>query len=258
MVKPWADGPFKLLETPAHRNARTGKTITKNEEGAHKLANVMALVHNILIRGLNAIYLQAPNISLEQDIKDFCTFMYAWSLTLHVHHDNEESLGFPLLEEMTGVKGLLDINVQQHRLFDEGLKSFDLYVARVKDGSEKYDGAHVRQLIDKLAPPLFEHLAAEVLTMEALKEHDAKIDWVNYNKKIEEHSVKGSEMYHETPFVMTNLDATFEQPLHHAIWPPFPWFAGLLLRLVYVPRNAGAWRFSSCDTKGRPKDLPFV
>ncbi|RDW68654.1 hypothetical protein BP5796_09311 [Coleophoma crateriformis] len=162
MVKPWADGPFKLLETPGHRNARTGKTsITKNEEGAHKLANVMALVHNVLIRGLNAIYLQASNISLEQDIKDFCTFMYAWSLTLHAHHDNEESLGFPFLEEMTGIQGLLDINVQQHRLFDEGLKSFDLYVASVKDGLAKYDGAHVRRLIDTLAPPLFEHLAAE-------------------------------------------------------------------------------------------------
>jgi hypothetical protein len=62
----------------------------KDETEASAAASEMALVHNMIIRGLNSIYLQAPNIKLEKDVKDFLTYMYSWSLLVHMHHDNEE------------------------------------------------------------------------------------------------------------------------------------------------------------------------
>ncbi len=55
----------------------------------------MALVHNCFIRGLNCIYLQAPNVKEPKDISDFTTFMHAWIFTLHEHHGNEEKFFFP-------------------------------------------------------------------------------------------------------------------------------------------------------------------
>lgn len=37
----------------------------------------MVLVHNAIIRALNAIYLQAPHVK-EEDVKDFLGFCYCW------------------------------------------------------------------------------------------------------------------------------------------------------------------------------------
>lgn len=62
----------------------------------------------------------------------------------------------------------------------------------------------------------------------------------------------------EVPFIMTNIDVTFEGGLHSDRWPPFPWFAGLLFRWLFVPKNKNAWRFSTCDPKGNPRELLFV
>lgn len=156
-------------------------------------ASEMAIVHNCLIRGINAIYLQAPNVKLEKDITDFCTYIYSWSLTVHIHHDNEESVIFPLLEELVGVQGLLDGNVEQHHAFGPGFKAFDDYVSGVREGKEKYDGAKIRALIDAFAPILLQHLAEEVPTMESLSQYDDKIDWKDFNKKIQDHTVGNAD-----------------------------------------------------------------
>ena len=75
----------------------------KGETKASGTATEMALIHNVIIRGINSIYLQAPNIKLENDIEDFLTYMYSWSLLVHIHHDNEEATMFPLLEKYIGV-----------------------------------------------------------------------------------------------------------------------------------------------------------
>jgi hypothetical protein len=57
--------------------------------------------------------------------------------------------------------------------------------------------------------------------------------------------------------VMTNIDYSFEGG-NHSDWPGLPWFVVLMFRWMYVPKHKGAWKFSSCDDKGMPKDLPLV
>lgn len=37
----------------------------------------MAIVHNIIIRGLNSIYLQAPHVQ-QKDFNDFLAYCYCW------------------------------------------------------------------------------------------------------------------------------------------------------------------------------------
>jgi hypothetical protein len=37
----------------------------------------MALVHNVIIRALNSIYLQAPHVRPE-DVKDFLAYCFCW------------------------------------------------------------------------------------------------------------------------------------------------------------------------------------
>jgi hypothetical protein len=58
--------------------------------------------------------------------------------------------------------------------------------------------------------------------------------------------------------MLTNMDLTFEKGVHESVWPPFPWIAALMFRMIYVPRHKGAWRFSCCDSHSSPKSLEFV
>lgn len=100
----WADGPIALVKTP--------KFETKATDQFTEVASQMAMVHNSIIRGWNSIYLQAPNV-VPHDFKDFVGYAYAWYELLDAHHRGEEEFAFPALEKMTGVKGIMDANIQQ-------------------------------------------------------------------------------------------------------------------------------------------------
>ena len=58
--------------------------------------------------------------------------------------------------------------------------------------------------------------------------------------------------------MVMNGDLTYEKGVHESYWPPFPWFAGYIFRWKYVPKHAGAWRFSCSDSYGNPRELAFV
>lgn len=62
----------------------------------------------------------------------------------------------------------------------------------------------------------------------------------------------------EVPCILTNMELYAEDGIHRATWPPMPWFVLVMFRWRYIPLHKGAWRFSSCDQYGYPKELPFV
>jgi hemerythrin-like domain-containing protein len=78
----------------------------------------MANVHNLLLRGLNSIYLQAPHITLPADIADLLLYTKAWADTVHHHHSHEESILFPRIDALAKEAGvpesLMNPNVDQH------------------------------------------------------------------------------------------------------------------------------------------------
>jgi hemerythrin-like domain-containing protein len=74
----------------------------------------MALGHNVIIRGLNSIYKQALHIGPE-DKADFIQYAKCWHEVLDGHHRMEETALFPEIEKKTGEKGIMDVNVEQHR-----------------------------------------------------------------------------------------------------------------------------------------------
>lgn len=76
----------------------------------------MALVHNMLIRAYNSIYLQAIKVRPE-DVVDFLHYCSAWHTTLKGHHDSEEEVYFPGIEKATGIKGIMDSEVDEHGMF---------------------------------------------------------------------------------------------------------------------------------------------
>jgi hypothetical protein len=134
----------------------------------------MALAHNGIIRGLNSIYLQAPNLPAGDATvaRDFLIYCQCWSESMHHHHDAEEAIFFPEIEKITQIKGIMEKNVEQHRAFTPG---FDRFYAYCKTCPPKnYNGEKLRSLVQAFAEPLTKHLHDEIGTLRALDEHDSE------------------------------------------------------------------------------------
>jgi len=153
----------------------------------------MAIVHSHMVRMLNCIYIQAPNVHEPKDVSDFLTFIHAWLMLLHEHHGNEETLFFPWIEEYIGIPGYMAPNIEQHHAFEPGSQELDKYVVDCREGREKFDGLKVRAIIDRFGEVLSQHLADEIIFLEGLGKFDDKIDWGTLNKRIQKHAVSTAD-----------------------------------------------------------------
>lgn len=142
----------------------------------------MCTIHNLIVRGLNSIYLQAPHIQTA-DERDFTEYMSLWCTLVNTHHHEEEEYFFPWVEELTGEKGLMAGNLEQHRAFHGGLERFIAYIDEIKASKAKYDGNRVVEIIDGFGQVLTEHLGDEIPTLLGLKKYSGIFTGQNGLKK---------------------------------------------------------------------------
>lgn len=248
----------------------------------------MSLIHNILLRGINAVYNQAINVATKgttKDKLDFASFAFMWGEVIHEHHETEETELFPEINRMTGVEGLMDGNVQEHTAFHEGLGNFTTYLGKVRKEEEELDGVKLNGIIDSFMPVLRTHLDNEIDTISALGKFEDKIDWMPwFKKKVDEIAGKAMKTsqyrvspnhfrrVYVTPKLRTDTvifqneifpmvfilhDKTFDG----GVWkdfPPVPWIVSLLLRFFFMNTHKDWWRFAGCDFNSQPKELPFA
>lgn len=141
----------------------------------------MSFVHNLLIRGISAIYAQSVNVGAQgsrQDKIDFVNFAKAWSNFIEEHHEFEETVAFPDINRVTGQDGLMDANIEEHKIFHDGLHQFQEYVNQVLEDEEAdFDGAKLRLIIDGFMPVLRKHLENEIYTLLDLQRFEDNVDW---------------------------------------------------------------------------------
>jgi hemerythrin-like domain-containing protein len=172
------------------------------ESGASKNASEMALIHNIILRGLNCITVQAPNVKKPEDILDFMAFCDAWTYVLKSHHNTEETVYFPLLEEQSTNKGVMAKNHAEHGTFLPGLLALDEYVSKAKADVKSYDGSELAKIVQGFGPALETHLHNEIVLLESLAEDD-KIDWSLLGKTMAAQSKKVADRV--CPFALTRM-----------------------------------------------------
>jgi hemerythrin-like domain-containing protein len=146
----------------------------------------MCLAHNLLLRWLNSIYLQAPHVKSPTDVSDFITYAQVWHESIHHHHAMEEEYFFPWIETYSGEKGIMDRNVQQHEAFHKGLEEFGEYVHNVK--VEEYDGIKLRGVVDGFGEALKLHLREEIKTLIGLERFGGEKlskTWDELEKKVQ-------------------------------------------------------------------------
>jgi len=138
----------------------------------------MANVHNIFLRGLNSIYLQAPYVTKPADIMDLMLYIKAWAGGVHVHHSHEEAIFFPRVAELAKEAGLdaacMEGNAEQHHAFEDGIKGTLVWAGEVREGKREFDAQALLGLIDTFAPLLTQHLHDEINSLIGLDKCDGK------------------------------------------------------------------------------------
>lgn len=145
---PWS--PITLPSYPFLGNA--------HEDPAAHMAGEMSVVHNVLIRSLNAIWHNAALVSAK-DTPAFIGYALLVLSAIHSHHETEEKLMFPAF---SGAGLNMEENIEQHKAFHEGMEAFEKYLEQVKSNALLYDAVKTRELLKTFADPLVHHLHEEV------------------------------------------------------------------------------------------------
>lgn len=185
----------------------------------------MTIVHNVLLRGINAIYNQASNVTTKgssKDKLDFANFAHQWGDMITEHHHVEEEVLFPEINEMTKTPGLMDTNVQEHQVFHAGLVKFLEYLKTVKSGEQEFDGEKLKGIVDGFMPQLRDHLEHEIDTLVDLSRWDGEIDWPAWMKQKTDKIVMDD----------------FKSPTFRvSSFPPFRSITTLFQKLINYPRR---------------------
>lgn len=185
----------------------------------------MTIVHNVLLRGINAIYNQASNVTARgspKDKLDFVNFAHQWGDMISEHHRVEEEVIFPEIDEMTKSPGLMDANVGEHKLFHAGLHDFLGYLKSVKEGEAELDGERLKEIVDGFMPQLRDHLENEIDTLVGLSKWDNEIDWTAWMKQKTDKIVMDD----------------FKSPTFRvSSFPPFRSITTLFQKLINYPRR---------------------
>lgn len=117
----------------------------------------MSLIHNVIIRGLNSCWVNAPLVK-PKDEQAFAGYALTLIELIRSHHHGEETIIFPFLQ----TKFDMGDNINQHAEFHDGIEAFEKHFLDVKNKSEKYDAEKTRALLRAFADLLVEHLHSEV------------------------------------------------------------------------------------------------
>ncbi|KAK0737800.1 hemerythrin HHE cation binding domain-containing protein [Schizothecium vesticola] len=246
----YADHPFAVIPTPSFPRLKNGEPI----DIFHRLATEMTLVHNLLLRSLNAIVLQAPHIT-GADILPFTRFILAWHTLISVHHAGEEELFFPAVERMTGVVGVMDKEKGEHEQFHAGLDALKGYVDAVVKGEEKWDGGRVVQVVEGFGGVLRGHLKGEIESLEGLRRFgEEKMKGVM--KAAEEEAEAGMKALggFGLAWAFQQIDYEFEEGTWKS-WPAAPFPVKFIAQTVMGRIYADGLKYSACDRNGRLQPL---
>lgn len=245
----WEQGPMQLIWTPISQTDATDQYT--------KVASEMALVHNCIIRALNSIYIQAPHVPASQ-YPNFISYSLSVYQGLTMHHDGEEETFFPLIEELTGEKGLMDANVQGHRDFDTNFNAWGKWLEECSSPTTKttFSPTTCIAMMDAFISPLSDHLAAEIPTLLALSRfEDKKLDLLAIMDEEGKKVMGGMSKTTQLPMFLLNHDTTFEGGIHN--FPPVPAPVKFVLREVCGRWQSAWWQFSTVGFDGFPREVKY-
>ncbi|CAG9998461.1 unnamed protein product [Clonostachys byssicola] len=249
--KPWADQPLALIPTPAFLTKQHNMWIS----GASHMCNV----HNVIFRGYNSIYLQAPHVQ-EADMGAFLgSFSASGNLVtvfLNRHMKNMVSF-FRMLASLLSwllTKGCQDA-------FMPLLQAFQKYLDSLENGSQ-LSSDKILSLMSAFQQPFEIHFRNEIELIASLATHpnaprEGSTEQIEAQKNFDKwgsSSVTRSGITDVLMFFFHNLDNDYEDGLWKD-WPDIPGPVRWLMPRVIGGWHRQWWKFASCDVDGKRKEL---
>ncbi|KAF5309285.1 hypothetical protein D9611_014659 [Ephemerocybe angulata] len=242
-----SDHPWAVITLPSY--PFQGRI---SEDFAEHIAGEMSMVHNIIIRSLNSIWVNAPNVGTKGRKDGSVAAFVGYSLValhnIHEHHDTEEAIFFPVLKD-SGLGEMVAENVEQHRVFHEAMAEFEAYLRNVRGGTETYDAEKLRKLLKAFADPLVRHLHDEINTLRPEVMHSIdKAVLQKLWKDLDAHIQSQGGLFTTIPFMITA-----HNPSDAANWPPFPGPLRWLVKSVFYRVHSSYWKFAPYTLSGQPQ-----
>jgi len=213
----------------------------------------MTNVHNIIIRGLNSVYLQAPHVAAH-DYKSFIGYSLGWHRVTDHHHYSEEEYFFKGLHEKIGSEVML-ASQAEHRKFHDGMGLYHSYLTSLAGKEDQFDSKKLLEIIDGFSGPLYTHLTNEIgalLDLEKLGQTKVVMDcWAEGLKKGTA-ALTFYDFFVLMPFAFFAHDYTYEHGLH-SNFPPLPGPIRFSLRRLTSLWYYSYWKFSPCHPSGVPR-----
>ena len=218
-------------------------------------ARHMAEIHNLFIRALNSIHNHALLIQpTNSSAGPFLHYCRVFCSILNHHHEIEDDILFPVFEQLLNEPGAMGCNVDGHDAFLPGLHLFEAYVTKTKP--EEYCGMTLRNMLDRFASDLVQHLHQEIPTLLDLwrVEDVAGLDKVS--AQAEEKGSKGGSIFEAPMFVLFNVDHELVMDGELCRFPGLPTGIDWAVRHLFMRRYRNVWAFCAFDGAGRRRMVP--
>ncbi|KAM7216537.1 hypothetical protein V8F06_008065 [Rhypophila decipiens] len=265
-TRQWPETPFTLIRTVYSTNEASD---TSSDAKTIHVARLMALTHNTIFRALNAIYTQSSLVpsggSDPQAVKDLLTFTKCTIAFLQNHHKCEELVFFPMLEAQASRPGMMSVDVEQHRAFEDSLHDLEVYVAlgleslagkgdKARKAEWEFNAQDLRSKMDALAEPLSKHLHEEIPRLLEVGKLVSGYTLETCYTALHDEAEWTTDAFEIGPLVLGCQDRTLKIDNQEIQFPvlPFSWAPHLVQHIV-ARKHAGAWRFCPSTFFGEPK-----
>ncbi|KXN85853.1 hypothetical protein AN958_10751 [Leucoagaricus sp. SymC.cos] len=201
-------------------------------------------LHYNMVRAHNTFKLGYENItkkldqekeSIENDLPNFLGYCQAWATSIIVHHDSEEEIVFPFLNEKMDFAS----EKEAHEIIHKGISDLGTALLEAKADPSKFSAQKIKQQIEQLQGPLYQHLDAEVKHIKSseLKQAgfgDAELKDLN-------HRLDKYAQSHGDPFVLVPYMRSHTPPEFKDHWPPMPWVLHKLVIPYVLTRRHAAY-----------------
>ncbi|KAK9241683.1 hypothetical protein V1506DRAFT_550029 [Lipomyces tetrasporus] len=171
----------------------------------------------------------------QTDLSNFLGYCEAWCITLLGHHETEETITFPYLQQK------LDFaeEVEQHKKIHDALDAFLEQIRLAKKDSAAFDPARMTQILKDAEDNLMAHLHQEIedLAPDRLKVFSGE-ELAEMMKVSEKYAMK-----HSSPVVILPLIRSHTPP-EYKCFPPLPWAVEKLLLPFLAMRHSGYWKYA--------------
>ncbi|KAJ7512632.1 hypothetical protein B0H11DRAFT_1698526 [Mycena galericulata] len=171
------------------------------------------------------------------DLDNFLGYCRAWATSIVGHHDSEEEVLFPFLNQKLD----FSTEIEQHVVVADGLTGIIKFIDEAAADHSKFDAGKLKELMETLGGPLFEHLDEEVedLAPAKLKVYTPE-ELSQAGKDLMVYIRAHSDKYVTLPFLRCHTPPELKE-----IWPPFPWIVKrIVVPWFLAPRNAGYWKYA--------------